>query len=229
MADTEFNDNESLSQAPSASHGPLSMRRLGAWAGVIGSTIFVSVFTIEGLLRPGYDAASVYISALSIGPGGWIQITNFIVVGLLIVLFANGVAAELGETARTGVTLLTLIGLSLTASGPFVMDLTADSFIQMSTHSKLHYLFGAIVFSLAPASLFVFATRFSGVPFWRALKWWTLAAGIVMVVGIGFLKIAALPSNVFHPWLGLIQRADHRPFLYLGVHCWAGDAQACLT
>ena len=212
MADTEFNDNESLSQAPSASHGPLSMRRLGAWSGVTGSTIFVSVFTIEGLLRPGYDAASMYISALSIGPRGWIQITNFIVVGVLIVLFANGVAAEFGKTAGAGVTLLTLIGLSLTASGPFVMDSTTDAFLEMSTHSRLHYLFGAIVFSLAPASLFVFAARFRRVPAWRALRWWTLAAGIVMVVGIGFLKIAALPSNVFHPWLGLIQRATIVPF-----------------
>jgi hypothetical membrane protein len=188
-------------------------RRLEAWAGVVGSLLFVSVFTIEGALRPGYDAASMYISALSMGPRGWIQIVNFMVFGALLLLFARGVAAEFGRTARVGVTLLILIGLSFIASGPFVMDPVSVAFTKMSLHSQLHYLFGAIVFSLAPVSCFVFFRRFGQAPTWRALRWWTLGLGIVMVVGIGFLKAAALPpANALHPWLGVIQRATIIPF-----------------
>jgi hypothetical protein len=207
-------DSELQSLAAPTSRQAQAMRRFGAWAGVIGSMLFVSVFTIEGLLRPGYDPASMYISALSLGPRGWIQITNFIVVGLLIILFAKGVATEFGVTAHIGVTLLMLIGTSLVASGLFVMDPATVPFFQMSAHSELHYLFGAIVFSLAPASCFVFFTRFSRVSAWRACRWWTLGTGIVMVVGIGFLKTAALslPSNVLRPWLGAIQRATIVPF-----------------
>jgi hypothetical protein len=41
----------------------------------------VAVFTIEGWLRPGYDPLSTYVSALSLGLHGWIQIVNFIVLG----------------------------------------------------------------------------------------------------------------------------------------------------
>ena len=189
-------------------------RRLGAWAGVIGSLLFVGVFTIEGMLRPGYDAASMYISALSLGPRGWVQIANFMVSGLLIALFARGVAAAFGKTAPIGMVLLTLIGLSLIASGPFVMDPVGASFAQMSLHSQLHYLFGAVVFSLAPVSCFIFFRRFRQTPAWRPLRWWTLALGLVMVVGIGFLKAAALapPSDPLHAWLGVIQRATLIPF-----------------
>jgi hypothetical membrane protein len=203
-----------LKSPATPSRQALAAHRLGAWAGVIGSVLFVGVFTIEGLLRPGYDTASMYISALSIGPRGWIQVANFMVVGLLIVLFARGVAAEFGKTAPIGVTLLTLIGISLFASGPLVMDPATVPFMQMSLHSQLHYLFGAIVFSLAPASCFAFFARFGRIRTWRALRWWTLGLGIVMVVGIGFLKAASLPSpsNALHPWLGVIQRATIVPF-----------------
>jgi hypothetical membrane protein len=197
-----------------ASRPGQAIRRLGAWAGVIGSVLFIGVFTIEGWLRPGYDASSIYISALSMGQRGWIQIANFIITGVLIVLFAQGVAAEFGKTARAGVTLLTLIGISLIASGPLVMDPMNIPFSQMSAHSKLHYLFGAIVFSLAPASCLVFFKRFGSAPGWRAFRWWTLGVGIVVIAGIGLLKTAALPlqSNLLHPWLGAIQRATIMPF-----------------
>ena len=43
-------------------------RTLGGWAGMVGSALFVAVFSLEGLLRPGYDPRSTFISELSIGP-----------------------------------------------------------------------------------------------------------------------------------------------------------------
>jgi len=132
-------DSELQSLAGPTSRQAQAMRRFGAWAGVIGSMLFVSVFTIEGLLRRGYDPASMYIRALSLGPRGWIQITNFIV--LLIILFAKGVAAEFGVTAHIGVTLLMLIGISLVASGLFVMDPATVPFFQMSSTISLARLF----------------------------------------------------------------------------------------
>ena len=68
--------------------------QLVAWAGMIAPTLFVGTFTIEGSLRPGYDPGTIhfreYVSALSIGPGGCIQIANFVVVGLLLLAFARG-------------------------------------------------------------------------------------------------------------------------------------------
>ena len=56
---------------------------LSAWAGMLGPALFVAVFSIEGALRPGYNALSTYVSALSLGPRGWIQIANFYLFGLL--------------------------------------------------------------------------------------------------------------------------------------------------
>jgi hypothetical membrane protein len=67
---------------------------MAAWAGIIGPALFVSVFTIEGWLRPGYELLKMYISALSLGSRGWIQMANFIILGVLLFVFTRGVAAE---------------------------------------------------------------------------------------------------------------------------------------
>src|SRR6266487_6039840 len=66
--------------------------------GAIGPLLFIIVLLIEGATRPGYSAWHHYGSTLSLGPGGWVQITNFIVCGLLTLCFAIG----LWQVFRTG-------------------------------------------------------------------------------------------------------------------------------
>ena len=186
---------------------------VAAWAGIIGPILFVATFTIEGWLRPGYDPRSMYVSALSLGPRGWIQIGNFIVFGALFLVFARGVAAEFreGKASRFGPILLMIIGVSFFASGPFVMDPVTVPLDQMSWHGKLHMnLFGALVFSLSPVSCFVFLRRFREDQKWRPLMWWTLAAGVittsaVVVMAAGPTHAPAAP-NSFNEWIGLVQR-----------------------
>ena len=56
--------------------------------GGIGAFLFTVTYLIEGFTRPGYDAWQQPISALSLGPGGWVQQVNFVVFGVLMVLSA---------------------------------------------------------------------------------------------------------------------------------------------
>ena len=56
---------------------PMGVRQYAAWAGMLAPVLFVTVFTIAGLLRQGYDPLSTYVSELSLGPGGWIQKAEF--------------------------------------------------------------------------------------------------------------------------------------------------------
>src|SRR5215471_18412597 len=102
----------------------LDRRPLAAWAGMVGPALFVAVFTVEGWLRPGYNPLGMYVSELSLGPRGWIQVANFVVVGVLLLVFARGVAAEFreGKASRAGPLLLAIIAFSLLVSGPLVTD-----------------------------------------------------------------------------------------------------------
>jgi hypothetical protein len=187
-------------------------RQLGAWAGMIGPPLFVAVFALEGWLRSGYNSAGMFVSELSLGPRGWIQMLNFVVFGLLFLIFTQGVAAAFqeGKASRAGPLLLAIIGISFLVSGPFVMDPATTRADQMSWHGALHQLFGALVFSLSPVSCFVFLRRFRVDPNWRSLYGWTLAAGTIIAASVvlqsvGPARPPAAP-NAFNEWVGLVQR-----------------------
>jgi hypothetical protein len=196
----------------------MDRRQLAAWAGMIGPTLFVAVFTLEGWLRPGYNPLGMYVSELSLGSRGWIQVVNFIIFGVLFLVFTRGVAAEFqdGKASRAGPILLTIIAISFLVSGPFVMDPASTPPNQMSFHGTLHGIFGGIVFSLMPISCFVFLRRFREDPKWQSLQRWTLAAGTIIAAAVVLLSVATkLPvaQNVFHEWFGLIQRTALVPYM----------------
>src|SRR5438477_12411488 len=52
-------------------------------AGLVGSVVFNLVYLVDGLLRAGYDSIRYPMSALSLGPGGWVQVANFVGFGIL--------------------------------------------------------------------------------------------------------------------------------------------------
>ncbi len=172
-----------------------------------GAALFVAVFTILGWVQPGYSWTSMFVSELSLGPFGWIQILSFLLTGALVLVFGRGLAAQFstGAASRVGPLLVQGIGVSLTASGPFTTDPSA-MFEQTSAHGLVHGIFGAIVFTFAPISCLVFYRRFRRDPNWRRLAGWTLAAGIVLALGIVVLKISQQPGSGLFEWKGLVQR-----------------------
>ena len=185
---------------------------------MIGTLLFVATFTLEGWLRPGYQPLAMYVSALSLGPRGWIQIANFIIFGVLMFVFTRGVAAEFpnGRAARRGLSLLTIIAVCYLLSGPFVMDPTGTSISQTTVHGLIHGILGAVAFLLMPASCFVYLRLFNLDPGWRSLRWWTLALGMISAAALILLTIASkFPQFqiLFADWLGLIQRALIVPFM----------------
>jgi hypothetical protein len=196
----------------------LNQRQLAAWAGMIGPILFVAIFTLEGWFRPGYKPLGMYVSALSLGPRGWIQIVNFVVFGVLLLVFTRGVAGEFqnGKASRGGPILLAIIASGYLASGPFVMDPTGTPLNQISIHGTLHGILGGIVFLLMPISCFVFLRRFRVAPKWHSLQGWTLGLGTIIALAVVLLTISTkLPAvqNVFIEWIGLIQRAAIVPFM----------------
>jgi hypothetical protein len=183
-------------------------RRNLAWAGMLGAALFVGVFTLDGWLRPGYDPLSAYVSELSLGPRGWVQIANFLVAGTLFLLFARTVAAEFstGKASRWGPRLFALYGFFLLLSGPFVMD----------PAGVVHQLAGAVVFTVMAVTCFVFWRRFREDPQWQSFAAWTLAAGLITVMAVILLSLVpapAAPPNALSPWAGLIQRTILVTFL----------------
>jgi hypothetical protein len=125
-------------------------------AGAAGAVLFVVVFLVEGALRPGYDAARQPVSALALGPRGWIQTTNFVVAGALIGAGALGVHRATGAT--WGAAALGAFAAGLVASGLFPMDRPGA----VTTRGALHEAAGMVVFSALPAAAILLGGRLGG-------------------------------------------------------------------
>ena len=67
------------------------------------------------------------MSALSLGPGGWVQMTNFIVFGVVGICFALALRATLapGRGATWAPILQAVAGLSMITAGVFAQDPSA--------------------------------------------------------------------------------------------------------
>ena len=183
-------------------------KKIGSISGMLGTVLFTLSFTLNGMLRAGYDPVRRYISELSIGPQGWIQIASFIFLGVSLTLFAFGLRASFptGRASRSAPVLFAIIGVCYILSGPFVTDPMAMFDNQQTLHGILHGIFGAIVFSLSAASCFVLWSRFRRDEEWKPLAPFSLIAGIAMCVLIVLMKIGQLQAGLLSDWAGAVQR-----------------------
>lgn len=179
---------------------------------------FVAVFTIEGWLRPGYGPARMYVSELALGGRGWIQNANFIVFGLLLLVFTRRVAVEFaGEKAsRWSISLLATTAVCYLAFGFFVMDAVSTPRDELTFSGILHALLGEVVLVCMPLSCFVFWRRFQRQARWRSLGQWTLGLGIISAIASSVMLVSMnfpAAQQALLEWVGLIQRFSIVPYM----------------
>jgi hypothetical membrane protein len=195
---------------------PLTTRLLVA-GGAVGPLLFIIVLLIEGATRPGYSAWHHYGSNLSLGPGGWMQIANFLVCGLLTLCFAVGLRQVLrtGRGSVWGPILLSVFGLALITAGVFVTDPSLGyppgtlSSGPQTLHGTIHGVAGLIAFTSVTIASFVIARRFAGDPNWKGWALYSTVTGILVVVFfIASTTVSALDENGIFPNspTGLLQR-----------------------
>jgi hypothetical membrane protein len=204
----------------SAGEQKVSIRLLLA-GGAIGPLLFMVVFLIEGATRPHYSVWQDAVSALELGEGGWMQSTNFIVCGVLVVGFAIGLRLLLrtGRGSTWGPILLGIFGLCLIGAGIFVTDPGLGypheaSTITLTVHGTLHSLFSLGGFISLPAACFVLARRDAADRASRGWAWYSVVTGLLVVV---FLVLTAVAIALNGP-AGLTQRI----FLIVGWSWIAG-------
>jgi len=157
--------------------------------GASGSILFNATYLIEGALRPGYDWLRQPVSALSLGPGGWIQSTNFILFGLISCLaaFASRPTLAPGFGAVWYPRLRIVAGLTLIGAGLFSQDpalgypVGAALLPHPTTHALIHTIVSYVSLTTTVAELIILARRFAREPQWRGWAPAALAAGLLMM------------------------------------------------
>jgi hypothetical protein len=190
------------------------MKRL-LYAGIAGPLLFIAVFLLEGITRPGYSQWRNFVSQLSTGDGGWVQVVNFLVCGTLVLLYSIGLRQALRGTrgAIGAPVLLGLFAITLLVAGIFSTDPGLGyppGAPQVQTSSgAIHGLAGLFAFTLLPATCFVMAWHFATEPNSRPWTIYSITVGLLMVaLFVAFATVSSMDEAGKWPNAptGLLQR-----------------------
>lgn len=159
-------------------------------AGATGGVLFILLFLVNDVVKPDYDPVRDAVSEAAIGRGGWLQITNFVVSGLLIA--ASSLALSRTVSRWTG-RFVFLVGAGLTLAGVFAPDPVPTDVA--TWHGMVHNTVGTVSSVALVVACFVSAG-------WRPTTRWRrycIAVGIAMP--LVFLVGLVAPET-----LGLWQR-----------------------
>jgi len=139
-------------------------------AGILAGPLYITLSIVQALIRDGFDMVRHPASLLSLGDFGWIQITNFVLSGLLFIACAIGIH----KSGITGIgrkwlsRLIALMGIGLIMGGVFLAD-PALGFpagapegvsSSMSWHAAVHGFAPIIGFYAQLSVLIIMARRF---------------------------------------------------------------------
>jgi hypothetical membrane protein len=193
--------------APAFDRSAAVTRSLLGW-GVVAGPFYVVVGLALALTRPGFDLGRHALSLLMLGEFGWMQRTNLILAGLMVLAAALGFirAIRSGRGLAIGV-LVGVYGACLVLSAIFPPD-PVDGFpvgatASATTSGILHLVFGAIGFLALAAAAFAYAAwlgaeRLPG----RALAY---VLGAIVVLGfVGGAALAMSPIGIVLLWLAVL-------------------------
>lgn len=176
--------------------------------------LFITTALVEGIRRRDYSPRRHPVSALALGPSGWIQTANFLTAGTLTCLFALGARRSLRQ-GRGSIAVPALIGaagVGLVAAGIYPTDPVSgyppgvpDRASGRTRPGALHDLSAVPVMLGIPASAFVYGRRCAA----RGERRWARYCNATAIVSLtGFLAsgIGFGQATAFTARAGLFQR-----------------------
>jgi hypothetical membrane protein len=167
----------------------------------------VLVFTLAGLLRPGYSPIHNAISTLGTGSDGWILNTDLIISGLLFSIFAIGFYWWMRPIISHGWLLASTSLLVLSAAGVVnegIFHQPAHGEPAAHMHMVLHGIGLAVLFYSLIIALLILGWHFRKIPDLRVYGWYLLLTAIAT---FGLLTVPTQIAGSGHIW-GIIERAQ---------------------
>ena len=179
-----------------------------ARAGIIGPVLFTATYMAQEFFRQDeYSPIAEPVSALEAGPNAWVQQANFVVFGLLTLVFAvgvhRGVRPSRGGVVGPALLFVSGIGLFLAAIFPLREDAAGVTY-----DPGFHFVAGVLFFGTSAAALITLSLRLARDPRWQGIAMYVRVCGLLALVGFFVLGVLAIPDDApLHDWAGLAQRA----------------------
>ena len=181
--------------------------------GVACGPLFYAVVAVQVFTRTGFDIRKHPLSLLSLGDAGWIQVTNFIVAGLLAIGCAVGLRISLQRSRGSiwGPLLIGTSGLGMIIAGifppPAVLGFppgTPEGLPQtISQSGQLHGVGFLLAFGSLIADMFIFGRRFYSIGS-RWMGFYSVATAVITpsLVLPGF--ILQKPASLSFAFAGIL-------------------------
>jgi hypothetical protein len=164
--------------------------------GIVAAPLFLILWAVQAFTREGFRPTFHPLSLLSLGDGGWVQIANFVVTGILLVGAGIGLrrATERSAGSTWTAVLVALMGVGLVIAGLFVTDAGAgfpagapEGAPVMSWHGAVHEV-GFVLTQLAFVALTIVLT----VRFARSRQvGWMIASILVLLLAVGVAAVGS--------------------------------------
>ena len=182
--------------------------------GAIGPIFLIFSYIIQERLREGYNPIMVTISALAIGPEGWVQTLTFLIAGALIIFFGYGLfkLRKTEKFSKLTPFFIIICGIGLIGAGIFVTDpingFPPELYVSgegSSFYGIIHKIFAGFLFVGLPLACFAMDKYFK---FKEDLKWriYTLFTGISSLIVFLLTTLAILHYGGLQYYAGLLER-----------------------
>jgi hypothetical protein len=182
--------------------------------GIVAGPLYMVVILVQAFTREGFSFSRHAASLLSNGDLGWIQISNFLLTGLLVILGAIGMRRalhpNLGKVWGPVLMLIGIYGLGMIGGGIFVADPamgfpvgTPEDATAISTNGILHFVCGGIGFLALIAACLLFARKFAAAG-QRAWAFYSLATGVIFFAAFFGIASGSGPAWIMLGFLGAI-------------------------
>ena len=174
--------------------------------------MFLGLTTVQGLIRPGFDSWHQAVSALSLGPGGWLQMVNLVAFGAAIASTTPAWRRLLagGRGSASYPILTAAIGISFVVVGLVKQD-PAPGYdpeglgLEVPTALGLvHLAVAGVAAGCSVASLFVIARRFTGNPHWTGWAAYSRTMAVLIIVCVAIFGVWSTRASGF---AGTFERA----------------------
>jgi hypothetical membrane protein len=152
----------------------------------VAAPLFLGAGLTQGLTRDGFDFTRNALSQLSLGDLGWIQVTTFLLTGVLVIAGSVGIRQALRDApgGTWAPRLIGAFGASFLLAGTFPADpgagfpagATTARATSLSTHGAIHMFSGMVGYLALCAAFFVLARHFAA----QNRRGWAVASRIVL-------------------------------------------------
>jgi len=187
-----------------------------ATCGMAAPVVMICLWTLASILRPGYDQLTQIGSELGTGQYSIVMNVNFVITGVLILIFWLGLVRTWhpGKWSWLGLVMLAIAAATEVATGIFACDPGCplnDGSISQMIHTGI-----AVVFFGAMAVFPVFiGIGLNQDQYWTPYRSYSLVTGVASIGLFIAFSVAVLTS---FQYVGLLQRFFlTAPFQWIGI------------